>query len=290
MTADASRLIELATAAWESIGTPARILAALRAGGLASLSEAEDSLDGERRVRATENSRDLVERGVGVLIYGQPGYPAALAAHRSPPPLLFYKGDPSILEFSAVGMCGSRSASDAGLRAAEACGMAVAREGLTIVSGYARGVDTETHLAALRSDGRTIVVLAEGILHFRVKKTFSDDFDETRVLVLSQFPPRQPWSAGGAMVRNAVIAGLGRALVVIEAHDKGGTLDAGLQALAMGRPVLALEFESSPTPEGNSILIRKGAIPVRRPAQLRAVIAALRDPSSSGDQLSLALG
>jgi DNA processing protein len=281
--------LELATAAWESIGTPARILAALRAQGIRGLAEAEASLDDEGRARARRNAADLRERGMGVLIYGEVGYPSALAGQKAPPPLIFYKGELSILEFSAVGMCGSRAASEVGLRAARACGNAVAQEGLTIVSGYARGVDTETHLAALRSDGRTVIVLAEGILHFKVKKAFVEDFDDRRALVLSQFPPRQPWSAGAAMTRNAVIAGLGRALIVIEAHEKGGTIDAGLQALAMGRPVLALEFETGPTPEGNARLIEKGAIAVRRPAQLRAVIAALKDPASSGDQLSLTL-
>ena len=290
MNEDSLAKLRLAAVAWETLGTPARILAALRAEGLSSLEKAAGAQNSEDHRRSNECARDLLDRGVSVLIYGQAGYPAALAELRSPPPILFYIGDPLILDYPAVGMCGSRSASDAGLRAAQACGTAVARGGLTIVSGYARGVDTETHLAALRADGRTVVVLAEGIVHFKVKRAFADDFDGARVLILSQFPPRQPWSAGAAMTRNAVIAGLGRALVVIEAHEKGGTLNAGLQALAMRRPVLALEFESSATPEGNSILIARGAIPVQRPAQLREVVATLKDPAGgSDDQLSLAL-
>lgn len=147
----------------------------------------------------------------------------------------------------------------------------------------------ETHLAALDLGGTTVIVLAEGFMHFRVKKAFGDSFDPDRVLVLSQFAPRQPWHVGSAMTRNAVIAGLGRALVVIEANGSGGTLDAGLQALAVGRPVLALEFENGPTPDGNRVLIERGAIPVRRPSELTRTIGEMADPLGAAETLRLAL-
>ena len=146
-----------------------------------------------------------------------------------------------------------------------------------------------THLAALDSGGRTIIVLAEGILHFQVKRAFGGAFEPERVLVLSQFPPAETWNVGSAMTRNAVIAGIGRALVVIEAQESGGTLDAGLQALSMGRPVLALQFESDVTPPGNTILISKGAVPIRTAAQLTDAIARMRDPVLSARQMPLTL-
>ena len=77
------------------------------------------------------------------------------------------------------------------------------------------------------------------------------------------------------MTRNGVIAALGHALVVIEAGSEGGTLNAGLQALAIGRPVIALQFESTVTPPGNAILHGKGAVAVGRPSDLKTAI----DPS-----------
>ncbi|HZQ84538.1 MAG TPA: DNA-processing protein DprA, partial [Acidimicrobiales bacterium] len=101
--------------------------------------------------------------------------------------------------------------------------------------------------------------------------------DPERVLVISQFPPTQRWNVGAAMTRNAVIAGLGRALVVVEAQETGGTINAGLQAIGMGKPVLALQF-SQDNPAGNVTLQGKGAIPVRSRQHLGRILAALENP------------
>jgi len=182
----------------------------------------------------------MAERGVGVIVLGDPEYPDRLAETPTAPPLLFCWGNPALLRMPGVGMCGSRDVSERGLQAARTCGEAVARKGLTFISGYAKGVDTETHLAALGQGGRTIIVLAEGFVHFRQKKAFGrEGLNAKHVLVLSQFAPSQSWTVGAAMTRNGVIAGLGQALVVIEAGETGGTLNAGMQAIRMGRPVLA---------------------------------------------------
>lgn len=290
MTSSADRAaLRLAIASLEVLGTPGRITAALRAGGIPELEQAESTIRGEARVRV-ENTVDLLgDRGVRALFLFDSAYPRALTDLPLPPPVMFYLGNLDILETSKVGMCGSRSASAPGIEAARTCGLAVASQGLTIVSGFAAGVDTETHLAALDAGGCTIMVLAEGFMQFRMKRVFGA-VDMSRVLVLSQFPPRQAWNVGAAMARNAVIAGLGRALVVVEARETGGTMDAGLQALRFGRPVLALEFERGPTPPGNQRLIEQGAIPITTPGQLKAAVASLRDPSGRAqDQLSLAL-
>jgi DNA processing protein len=79
------------------------------------------------------------------------------------------------------------------------------------------------------------------------------------------------------MARNAVIVGLGRALVVVEARDKGGTLDAGLQALRLGRPLLALEF-SDIAPKGNALLFEKGAQRVSTTGELKRALDAIGEP------------
>lgn len=232
---------------------------------------------------------ELLGRGVDVCIRGDERYPVQLAHHREAPGLLFMWGNPELLSRASVGMCGSRRVSPKGLEAARACGLEVARQQLSIVSGYAKGVDTETHLAALESGGSTVIVLAEGILGFRWKRVFKPlNPTAERVLVLSQFAPNQRWNVGAAMSRNTVIAALGRALVVIEAGDTGGTVNAGLQALGMGRPVLALEFTDG-TPLGNIRLFTQGAIPIRSKGQLGRVIHALRDPDSAPDTAQLSL-
>ena len=195
-------------------------------------------------------------------MFGDAEYLAALVLRGRPAaPIIFYLGDLRLAERPGIGVCGSRAVSELGIKAARNCGGEVSRRGMVVISGYAKGVDTEAHLAALRSGGSTVIVLAEGFDHFRVKRVFARDIDPRRVLVLSQFPPSQPWQAHAAMARNALIFGLGCALVVIEAGAKGGTLAAGEGALRIGRPLLVLDFGHD-SPEGNQLLIKRGGRPM----------------------------
>jgi DNA processing protein len=157
---------------------------------------------------------------------------------------------------------------------------------LPVISGYARGVDMAAHVAALNGGGDTVVVLPEGIKRFRVKRgEFQDVWDPSRVLTVSQFSPTQPWSVSAAMARNSVIFGLGMALVVVEAGEKGGTLGAGMRALEANRPVVALEFAEVP-PRGNVLLLRRGAISVRSRSQLTERLRELAEDLDGSNQLS----
>ena len=210
---------------------------------------------------------ELHARNIGALLPGVDPYPRRLAQSTDTPPVLFYSGPLDLLQRPCVGICGSRNASADGLRAAAACGELAAQQVAVTVSGYARGVDRVTHVASLEHGGATIVVLPEGIDHFKVRRgEVAAAWDPDRVLILSQFAPTQTWSAGAAMARNSVIIGLSRALVVVEAGETGGTLAAGSRALKLGQRVLALEFSS--TPPGNRFLLNEGAVSVRGRAEL----------------------
>jgi DNA processing protein len=269
--------LKWAVAAFECWRTPSEVRAALARE--ASIDEAWSELDVAARNRVQTVFDRLRRAGVGAVATGDPHYPSRLAATEGAPPVLFWFGNVELFETPAVGMCGSRQASDIALQAARTCGREVAGHGLTVVSGYARGVDMETHIGALEAGGRTIVVLAEGMLHFRVKKVLRETgVDSERILVLSQFPPGQSWNVGAAMTRNSVIVALGRALVVIEARERGGTLDAGLQALRMHRPLLALDF-SAGAPRGNELLFARGARRISSVGDLKRVLDAVGDPS-----------
>ena len=218
----------------------------------------------------------MAAKDIYPIFWGDEGYPQQLGDLAASSPILFCWGDRNIFKLPSIGMCGARNVTELGLKAAGLCGEEAQASGLTVVSGYAKGIDTEAHLAALRSGGKTIVVLPEGFDHFRVKRDFPRElFRAENVLVISQFAPRQPWSASGAMTRNRLIYGLGVALIVIEAGEKGGTLAAGEGALQRGRPVLVLDFDGS-TPAGNRILAEKGGVPIPNRAQLHDAIAKLR--------------
>lgn len=281
--------LRFSLAAFAALGTPARIDGRLRESGVEGLSALYEALEVKDRQEVDDKADALAAKNIRVVLRSEPGYPESLLhKERSSAPILYYWGNFELLHSDGVGMCGSRSASDLGLKAAEACGSEVSARQMSVISGYAKGVDTATHLAALRSGGSTVIVLAEGFDHFRIKKDYRDTFDPAKVVVVSQFSPSQPWLAYAAMARNKVIFGLGRALVVVEAGEKGGTLAAGEGALRMGRPVFVLNFGSD-TPPGNKILLSKGGYPITSREQLGKILD--RRPSTNkATQPELPLG
>jgi DNA processing protein len=158
------------------------------------------------------NWQTLQDRGVKVLVLGQPGYPARLlrTLGRSAPPVLYMVGDASLFDLPSVGFCGSRKASDKGLHITGASARMLAEAHVNVVSGYAHGVDLAAHQGALLAGGTTTIVLAEGILHFRLKGSLpagSGDELPPSVLVVSEFPPGLPWKAHNAMTATTPSAG-----------------------------------------------------------------------------------
>lgn len=268
-------------------GTQMREQRDLAARGWDALESHYNALNPTAQADVKELADKLARDGVSVVISCDEEYPKRLLDLRQPPPFLFWWGNLALADRRGVGMCGSRNASTRGLKYARTFGRAVVERGLQVVSGYARGVDMETHLGALEANGSTIIVLAEGITHFRKKRAFaSTRFDETNVLALSQFPPTQPWAASAAMTRNAVIAALSRAMLVVEAGEKGGTLNAGLQAIEMGRPVYAIAYADDPPP-GNQVLFQRGALPLRSSGDL---LSALDELATVEESKQLAIG
>lgn len=270
--------LRLAITATRHSGGPRTLVKQLRSGGTDVLDNVYERLPAAARTNVDVEADSLAVAGVTALILGRAGYPPFLASMLQAPPALFIIGDRSLLLSRCVGMCGSRGASVQGLRAARTCGDEVARAGLTVVSGYARGVDAETHRSALMTCGRTVAVLPEGIAYFRRHASRNlHESEPDQLTAVSQFSPTQPWSVGTAMARNTSIVGLSLGLVVVEAGEKGGTLNAGQQALSARRPVLALQFEDE-TPAGNQLLIDRGATPVHSRAELTRCLKALPDP------------
>ena len=283
--------VQRAVAAWHIWRTPAAVLRTFRDEGPQAVEGAWASLDSATKRDLLRSATTLEDAGVGALIIGGGDYPESVSALRSPPAILMYAGNTDLLRRPAVGVCGSRSASAEGLSAARSLAQALAAKGYITVAGNAIGVDTEAQQGAFDAGGGVITVLPEGITHARLRLNDDGIGDSGQLLVLSQFPPGQPWSVGGAMARNGLIAALSEVLVVIEASERGGTLAAGETALGMGRPVLALEFDTG-TPPGNAMLIKKGALAVRTPRAVTDFVAAVEPAVRSKaetDQLSLTL-
>lgn len=184
------------------------------------------------------------------------------------PPLLTLVGNSNLLDDPSVGFCGARNASELGIQTAIDCAEQLASLDIVVVSGNAAGVDKAAHFAALQAGGKTILVLPEGILHFRIRSDIREVWDWSNVLVLSEFQPGLPWHRSQAMQRNRTIIGLSLSTIVIEAGVKGGTMDAGRATLNLHRPLYVAEYEDVPeTAHGNSLLIRSGGRPLKRSRQ-----------------------
>lgn len=194
-------------------------------------------------------------------------YPSALkrVMASKAPKSLSCSGNLDLFGQPSVGFCGSRRASEQGLAAARDCASQAADLGIAVVSGNAAGVDVEAHYHALANGGSTIVVLPEGIENFRIRKILQPVWDWHRVLVVSQFEPHHGWQAYRAMARNKVIIGLSGAMIVIEAGNRGGTLDAGKSSLEMGLPLFVAQYEyASSDAGGNETLIQMGGVPLNK--------------------------
>lgn len=193
---------------------------------------------------------------------GDERYPDKLLAilGKRAPDRLSALGNLDLITQHAISFCGARHASEKGIEAAALCARTASKHHFVITSGNARGVDRATHREALACGGATILVLPEGIAHFRIAPDLKDVWDWDRVLVISQFEPDTIWRSYHAMDRNKVIMALSCAMIVVEAGEKGGTRAAGEEALRLHVPLFAIDYGFDETiAPGNRILIGKGA-------------------------------
>lgn len=194
------------------------------------------------------------------------------------PPVLSMIGNAQLLINRKVGFSGSRKVSEKGIAVTRDCVEQLSREkDVSIVSGYAQGVDKEAHYTALQAGGSTIIVLPTGISSFYVRQELKDVWDWNRVLVISEYLPKDKWSVNRAMNRNNTIIGLSDVMVVVEAGLTGGSLDAGLRSLEDKKPLFVPVYSDYPESAlGNKMLLEKGAKGIGRNRQSnRANVMAL---------------
>jgi DNA processing protein len=219
------------------------------------LEDARRLLDQSRGVR-----RSVSSAGIDAVAWNDPRCPSALLAISDAPPALWYRGTFDALGTPAIAIVGSRTASPAALETAAQLGFEVAARGIAIVSGLARGVDSAAHRGALRS-GRTIAVLGSGpdCIYPREHAKLAEQIAQNG-LIVSEYPPGTPPLAFHFPMRNRLISGLSRAVVVVEANEKSGSLITAACALEQGRDVMAVPGSVlSGRNRGAHALIRDGA-------------------------------
>lgn len=192
-------------------------------------------------------------------------------------------GDAELLATPGIGLSGSRSASEHGVEIARMAGAVAADLNVPLVSGYASGIDTAGHVAALSASGSTIAVLAEGIERFRLREEYRGlDVEIERLAVVSQFESAAGWSVRRAMARNALICALSALLIVIEPGESGGTLSAAREALRSSRDgrkqplpvilVLREDRDDIAQPEAAKLRRRQGVAQIETVDELRPAI------------------
>jgi DNA processing protein len=216
-----------------------------------------------------EDARRLGESGARVLFLTDPGYPALLREIQDPPPVLFARGT-AYPDAPAIAVVGARRASRAGLDAARALATSLAEAGVTVISGFARGVDAAAHRAALEAGGKTAAVFGCGVdvCYPAEQKALLLELLSSGT-ALSEFPLGtlpEPWNFP---VRNRILAGLARIVCVVEAAEKSGSLITARYATGYGRDVAAVPGSIlSPGAAGSNALLKDGAIFVRNAGDL----------------------
>ena len=201
------------------------------------------------------------EHGIDILTEAHTAYPRILREIHDPPGVLFVRGTLRPNDALAVGIVGTRHGTPYGLRQAERLAGGLARAGLTIVSGLARGIDAAAHRGALAAGGRTIAVLASGVMNI-----YPPEHDKLAEEVaahgalLSESPPHSEPLAGTFPQRNRLISGLSLGVIVVEAPERSGALITARHAMEQGREVFAVPGNvDSRASRGCHQLIRDGA-------------------------------
>lgn len=204
----------------------------------------------------------MISRRVRAIAASAPEYPQALLDLENVPDPIYVLGDIEILRKPLVSIVGTRDATSYGLRTARSIATALARAGVGIVSGMARGIDAAVHHAALEADGSTVAVLGTGIdVPYPVGHTELHRVISEKGLVLSENGPGSTAHKGSFPRRNRIIAALGKATIVIEAGHKSGALNTARHALEMGRPLAAVPANiDSEKSAGTNHLLRDGAL------------------------------
>jgi DNA processing protein len=201
------------------------------------------------------------EHQIAVLADQDPAYPRMLAEIHDPPGILFVQGQILPQDAVAIAIVGARHATQYGLAQAERLAASLARAGVTIVSGLARGVDAAAHRGALSAGGRTLAVLGSGLLNLYPPEHAELAHDVRRQgALISEVPPRSPPLAGAFPQRNRIISGLSLGVLVVEASTQSGALISARHAMEQGREVYAVPGRvDSRMSRGCHRLIRDGA-------------------------------
>lgn len=195
------------------------------------------------------------------LTIAEPGYPELLKQIADPPPVLFVRGNPELLNYPQIAIVGSRNPSHLGLETAKAFAKTLSQHGFVVTSGLALGIDAASHQGALDARGYTIAVAGTGLdrVYPARNVNLAAQIVATGAMI-SEFPPGTLAKANHFPRRNRIISGLCQGLLVVEAAKESGSLITARMALEQNREVFAVPGSiHNPLARGCNALIREGA-------------------------------
>lgn len=236
------------TSCWEAIG----------------LTEMEQQQFEDAKLQLANNSflvEELLTQGYDILPLIHEEYPKLLKKNLkfNAPTVVYTKGNKAIFDEASVAIVGSRNADTKSLGFTDNIAQKATAESKIVVSGFAKGVDRQALDAALSANGKSIIVLPQGIMTFTSGfQQYHKYIAQGRVLVMSTFAPKAPWSVEFAMARNPIIYAMVSEIFVAQSDDKGGTWAGVIDGLRKNRPIY-VRYPEKDEKNANLLLIQKGA-------------------------------
>ena len=217
-----------------------------------SLLQKSKNIDIEKEIKFLEKNK------VKVISLKDKDYPVGLKNISHPPVFLYYRGDINLAKENTIGVVGTRQASSYGKRACEKITSELVNSKVVTVSGLASGIDTICHKTTLEKNGKTIAVVGSGldIVYPRENRKYWEEIGE-KGLIISEYPLGTEPLAYNFPMRNRIIVGLSRGILVVESKERGGSLITASLALDEGRDVFAIPGDiNSPVSIGTNNLIK----------------------------------
>ena len=217
--------------------------------------------------KAKKDAEEIVKKceknNITIITQWDDTYPELLKNIHSPPAVFYMRGDREVLKETCVSIVGTRRTTRYGREITRQIAAEIASEGITIVSGLAIGIDTFAHRGALDGGGKTIAVLPSAIdkIYPPSNRQLGEKIAEDGA-VISEYPPGEEYHKSHFYLRNRIISGLCRWLIVVEAPEKSGALVTAKFALEQNRDIFAVPGNINSTRStGTNRLIKEGAIP-----------------------------
>jgi DNA processing protein len=212
----------------------------------------------------------IISQGIKILTWDDELYPPRLKEIEQPPPVVYVRGEILPEDHFAVAIVGTRKVTPYGRQVTEELSAFLAANGVTVISGLARGVDAVAHSAAIKAGGRTVAVLGSGVdrIYPPENRTLAEQLMARGALV-SDYPVGTAPDASNFPPRNRIISGLSLAVVVVEAGETSGALITAEFAAEQGREIFAVPGSIlAPQSKGTNKLIQNGALPLLTPQDL----------------------